>query len=226
MSKRKILIDYLPSVLTGMLIIYFAIIKEQSFFKTLPTLITLVVQILNVSANRFAFLLGGTNAVIYALSYISEGVYFSFFSALFISAPIQFYSFINWSIHADKKSTALKKASVKKLCISFFGIIAGWGICYFILTPFFKNAAYPILDSFGFSMGIAVSLLAARRYIQSQYMNIISCLVSTIMWILIAIKEPSDFNYAIISFYNLFRVIESSVIWTKKYIKQDRELHT
>ena len=52
-------------LLTAILIIVFSIIRKQSFLKTLPTLVTLIVQLLLARANRFAFLLGGT---IYGMS--------------------------------------------------------------------------------------------------------------------------------------------------------------
>ena len=55
-------------------------------FKTLPTIVTLFVQLLMMSANRYAFLLGGCNSVIYGIVYFIEGVPFSGISALVLSA--------------------------------------------------------------------------------------------------------------------------------------------
>lgn len=43
MKIKKLLIDYVPMACAAILIITFSIIKEQSFIKTLPTLVTLVV---------------------------------------------------------------------------------------------------------------------------------------------------------------------------------------
>ena len=82
MKIRKILIDSIPAFLVGAVILYVAVTREQTFLKTLPTLITLVVQMLLVAANRYAFLLGGTNAVLYGVAYYSEGLYFSMISAV------------------------------------------------------------------------------------------------------------------------------------------------
>lgn len=217
MSKRKFWMDYFTSILTAILIIYFAIINKQSFLKTLPTLITLIVQLLNVSVNRYTFLLGGANAVLYAISYLSEGIYFSFFSTILISAPMQFYSFINWSTHTEKRNTDLKRLTNKKLFSCILLTIAGWILSYLVLTPHFKNAAFPVIDALCFAMGITVSVLAARRYIESQYMNALTVGVNIIFWVLITIERPSNLNYLIIACYNLFRVVEASVIWTKKY---------
>ena len=77
-------------------------------FKTLPTLVTLAVQILLMSANKYAFLLGGTNAAIYGIVYIITGIPFSAVSALLISFPLQIYSFFNWSKNSKGKSVELR----------------------------------------------------------------------------------------------------------------------
>ena len=81
-KMKRALIDYLPMALAAAMIITFAVWKEQTFFKTLPTLVTLAVQLLNVRVNRYAFLLGGINAVVYGIVYLTEGLYFSMISAL------------------------------------------------------------------------------------------------------------------------------------------------
>jgi len=61
------ILDYALMAAIAALIIVFAVLREQSFLKTLPTLITLVVLVLLANANRFAFLLGGTNALLYGI---------------------------------------------------------------------------------------------------------------------------------------------------------------
>ena len=93
MKLKKLIDNYLLTLAAAVLIIVFAILREQSFLKTLPTLVTLVVQLLLVRANRYAILLGGTNALIYGAAYLSEGLYFSCISAVLMSAPLQYYSF-------------------------------------------------------------------------------------------------------------------------------------
>ena len=78
-NYKKLLVDYLPMAVTGAFIIYFAITREQSFIKVLPTLITLVAQLLNAKANRLVFLVGGANTVLYGITYLFEHLYFSAF---------------------------------------------------------------------------------------------------------------------------------------------------
>ena len=221
-DKREIWIDYIPMLLTAVLIVYFAIIREQSFIKTLPTLITLVVQLLLVHANRFAFLLGGTNALLYGISYYSEGLYFSLISALLISAPLQFFSYFNWKKHTNKSGSELKRLRLPQLAVILVLILASWLGCSIGLADLFQNGSYPLLDALSFVLGTVVTILAAFRFIESQYLNILGCSISLILWILLTIRSPENFNYTIISAYNLFRIIEASIRWTLQYRRQNR----
>jgi nicotinamide riboside transporter PnuC len=95
--------------------------------------------------------------------------------------------------------------------------------CYFGLSWLFAGQSYPLLDTYVFVMGITVSFLAAWRYIESQYLNIISSVISLALWILLTVRDPSNFNYVIISTYNLYRIIQASVVWTRKYYQSKKE---
>ena len=224
MKTRAWLINYIPTLLAAALILYFAVAREQSLLKTLPTLVTLCVQLLLVSANRYAFLLGGTNALLYGAAYFSEGLYFSTVSAVLISAPIQLFSFIRWGKNRRKdNTTVLKRLNQKSWAIVLTAIAAGFMICCFLLAPFFADANYPMLDALCFTLGIAVSLLAAFRYVESQYISAVSTCISIVMWVMIARSAPENFNYVIISVYNCFRVTQAACRWTKNYSKQTKE---
>lgn len=223
MKKAKLIFDYSLMAGVAVLIIVFAVLRGQSVIKTLPTLVTLAVQMLMVRANRFAFLLGGTNAVLYGIAYFTEGLYFSVVSAVLISAPIQLYSFISWSKNAQGGQTELKYLKKKHLAITLAVSAAGWMGCYFGLSWLFAGQSYPLLDTYVFVMGITVSFLAAWRYIESQYLNIISSVISLVLWILLTARDPSNFNYIIISAYNLYRIIQASVVWTRKYYQSKKE---
>ena len=224
MKTRTWLINYIPTLMAAALILYFAVLREQSLLKTLPTLITLCVQLLLVSANRYAFLLGGTNALLYGAAYFSEGLYFSTVSAVLISAPIQLFSFIRWGKNRrTDKTTALKRLNGRAWGIVIAAIAVGFVLCYFLLAPFFAGANYPMLDALSFTLGIVVSLLAAFRYVESQYISAVSTCLSIVMWVMIARSAPENFNYVIISVYNCFRVTQAACGWTKTYSKQIKE---
>ena len=219
-SKKTLWVDYVPSALAAILIIVFAIWKQQSFLKTLPTLITLVVLIMSVNANRFAFLVGAGNSLLYAMAYMSEGLYFSAASAALISFPIQAVSFFLWSRHKlGKTQAALKLMNWWQLVLSVVILIPLWAGCYFGLASFFEGS-YAAVDSFLFVMGIVVSVQVALRFIEGQYFNIVSCIISLFLWIVICMKSPDNINYVIISCYNIFRTVQAAITWTVVYKKQ------
>ena len=222
-NVKKLFIDYIPAILTATLIIVFSILRQQTFIKTLPTLVTLVVQILLSRANRFGFLLGGINAVIYGISYFDEGLYFSLVSALVISAPMQIYSFFNWSkkqIRANR--TELKTLSLKMRIAMIALTLCAWLVMFLGLSRIFEGAQLSGFDSFSFVAGTVVTFLAAFRYIESQYLSAFSCCMAIIMWIIICIRNPSNINYLIISFYNLFMVLKAAINWTRQYMEDKK----
>jgi len=225
MKTRTWLLNYIPTLMAATLILYFAFERGQSPLKTLPTLVTLCVQLLLVSANRYAFLLGGLNALVYGVAYFSEGLYFSTVSAVLISAPIQLFSFIRWGKNRRADSTTtLRRLNGKMWGAVCAAIVGGFGLCYFLLAPFFSGATYPLLDALSFTLGIVVSLLAAFRYVESQYISAVSTAISIAMWVMIAWSAPENFNYVIISVYNCFRVTQAAVRWTKNYSEQAKEV--
>ena len=213
MKKKALWIDHIPAILTATLIVIFAIWRQQSFIKTLPTLITLVVQVLNAHADRRTFLLGAANSLLYGFSYYSEGVYFSMISAVAISAPMQVYTFFSWKRHSHGKNTELKFLGARRVLIVIGLILAVWGV--FCLLPLFRSGSFPAVDALSFVVGNAVTLLVARRYVDSQFFGMANCLIGLILWILLAIKDPSNLNYVVISAYNLFRVTEAAVLWLR-----------
>ena len=108
------------------------------------------------------------------------------------------------------------------LLATIAAIGAGWAVCYFGLSPFFADGNYPILDALTFSIGTVVTIIVAMRYIESQYLNTISCIIGLVMWILITIKNPTSINQVIITLYNLFRILQAAVSWTKQYRGQKK----
>ena len=221
--KRLKIFNYAVVGVTGALIIFFAVWRQQSFIKTLPTLVTLLVMLLSARANRYTFLLGGLNAAVYGIVYIGEGLYFSAMSSILISFPIQIFSFFNWKRHSSGiVSTRFASLSPKWLSVALLSLVPAWAAAYFGLSSFISGS-YPVVDCYLFVAGILVSVLSALRFIEAQYINAVSCLVNLTLWIVITTQNPANINYVFISCYNLIMVVESAVTWTKKYREQIKD---
>ena len=217
MKLKKRIFDGILMLLVATMIIVTAVTREQSFLKTLPTLVTLIVQLLLASANRYAFLLGGINATVYGLAYVSEGLYFSAASAFLVSAPLQILSFFQWGRHAANGHTELLTLRWRGRILWLLGICVSFVGCLYVLLPFLEGARYPTLDALVFVFGIAVSILSALRIVEAQYISAVSTLLQIAMWLIIVRDEPENLNYLVISFYNHYRVVQAAVRWTREY---------
>lgn len=220
-TAKKRIADYALLAITALLILYFAIAQRQSFLKTLPTLVSLIVRLMLVRANRFAFLIGGTNALLYGLTQYSEGLYFSMISSVIISMPLQYFTFFNWNkSRRSTGNTQLQIMTVPGRVAAAGATVALWLGCFFLLSDFFRGSL-ALLDSLAFALGLSVSVLAAFRYVESQYLALLSETIALIIWLNICLDDPSNLNYLIISCYNVFMAVKIAVGWTNQYLGKD-----
>ena len=243
MKKREgtsVLGDYIPLSIAALSIIIFGIInivsmatgaKEGSIplalFKLLPTLISPVVLVLTAHANRFGFLLGGFNSLLYAATFFMEGLFFSLFTAVVVSFPVQVFSFFHWSKNRrdeDSEEVNLKSFGLWGNVILLVSMVAVWAVCYFLIGDLIASQNYKLFDTIGFVTGMVCTFIAAFRYVESMYINFVCIVCSVLTWVFITINDPSSVNYLINSLYSLYTVIQASYIWTKLYVKQRREL--
>jgi nicotinamide riboside transporter PnuC len=177
-----------------------------------------------MSANKYGFLLGGTNAAIYGIVYILSGAPFSAVSALLISFPLQIYSFFNWKKNSQGKTVALRWLPVHGKLIVLGITAALWAFCFFVLAKYnILPCKIPVLDTMIFTIGTVVTVLSSIRYIDSQYMNLVSCCCGLIMWIFLTVEDPAtNISHAIIAVYNLYCVGLIAINWTLLYNKNKK----
>lgn len=213
--QKKLLGDIIPTVPIAILIIVCAVWQKQSFLKTLPTLITLFVQILMVRTNRIAFLIGGANTLLYAASYYSEGLCFSAMAEAFVSAPIMVLTYFNWK-KSEKDGRASLLLLKNKARVSIILILTAlWILCVSLLGNLISAGRFVWLDCLYFVTGLTVTLLSSLRYADAQYLNVFCCCVNLAMWTAVSVHEPRNLNFVIIAIYNLFRVSQMAINWTK-----------
>ena len=127
-EKRKIfLVDTLPMILAGAGILIFSMLNKQHPVKTLPTLISLAVMLLAARANRYSYLLGAMNVLLYTVGYFMEGLVFSIVSAIFISFPMQMWTFFNWKRHTTGRQVHFKRLNPRQWALSLGGLGVLWG---------------------------------------------------------------------------------------------------
>ena len=100
--KKNLTIKNFIIALTFILILVTSILTKQKFIVIFPVFISLFIMSLQAEANRYAYLAGGINAVVYTGIYIYLGLYASAASAIFFSFPLQVVTFITWKKKAYK----------------------------------------------------------------------------------------------------------------------------
>lgn len=206
---------------TFVLIVVAGIVFKQPFIRMLPLLISLFIMLFQAEANRYSFIAGGFNALLYTYVYFRVGLYASATSALFFSFPIQILTFISWNKHSYEKTTRFKKLSVKaRVCICI-GFVAVWLGVLKILQ--LAGSGYAVLDNTASLLGVLVSVLTMMAYVEYSYLWLVSTSLDIILNIQVTLNAPSHIPYVIFTVYNMWCVVNAFKNVQKLYKKQQAE---
>lgn len=157
MNGKKFIKDNLfvliCAAITFVCVLSAAITFRQHPLKTLPLFVSLVVMLLQARVSRYAFLLGGLNSVLYALSYSLMGLYASAIYALVSSFPLQIITFINWRRKTSGGVTELRKMSGGVRLLVLLGFALVWPAVYFTISSL-PGATQSALDVTGTLIGL------------------------------------------------------------------------
>ena len=197
-----------------------SIFSGTSFWQLLPLLISLVVMLLQSAANRYAFLLGGLNSIIYALVYISYTLYSSAASALLLSFPIQILTFISWNKRKYKQSTSFRRLTPIGAVILLAATVA----VYFIITPIFSalGSNYAVTDNLLLATSLATYALTLFSYIEYTYTQMTGLVVNIVLNLLILANDTSILPHAIYNFYALVCCGLACINTHKLYAEQQK----
>lgn len=208
-------------ILTFLSITVTGIIFKQQFIRILPLFISLFVVMLQANANRYAYIAGAINCLIYTYVYIQMGLYGQVVSTIFLSFPIQILTFLNWRKHAYKSSVIFKKMSNKtRVCISALVVVV-WVGMFVLLNAL--NSNHAILDNTTSILGILVSILTMLAYIEYSYLWIINTFLSVFLYVQVAIDDPAQITYVIYAVYSFVCTVIAFINVTKLYKVQRKE---
>ena len=218
MDKQKFIKEnlfvFICAAITFAGVLSTAVIFKQDPVKTLPLFISLFVMFLNSRVSRYAFLVGGLNSILYALSGIKMGLYAHAVYCVLFSFPLQIITFINWKRKTSGGITHLRKMSTKMRLIVLLAFLVIWPIVYFVISSI-PDANQSILDVTGTLLGILVTFLTMLRYSEYAPLNIVSAVISLATYIMVSVGDISNFPYVIYTLYCLV-CITASMIRMKK----------
>ena len=190
----------------------------QRVLLTAPLYVSLVIGMLQSGANRFSYLLGGLNCIVYTVAYIILGLYATAASTLLFSCPIQLITFWRWSKRSYKQSTEFKR--LKPIHWILGGIV--FAIC-FVLIQFVLKAAsssYPTLDNLATLVGLTVSILSLLSFREYSWLMPVTCLINLILFFVMAMDDPAQITYLIYAINSMICITMQFFSVRKIYAEQ------
>ena len=177
------------------------VIFSTPFIRLLPLFLSLFIVMLQAKANRYAYIFGGLNSILYAAIYVYAGIYASAASSFFFSFPIQIFTFWNWSKNPYKKSTKFRTMSTKARILSTLGFLVVWAGVLIALTLIGSSLA--LLDTSASLLGMTVSILTMLAYKEYAPLWLLSSMLSLVLNVMLTVKDITYFPYAVSATYNL-----------------------
>ena len=204
---------------TFILILVTSIIFKQNPLIIAPVFVSLFIMAFQADANRYAYLAGSLNSVVYAGVYAYLGLYASALSALLVSFPLQFATFINWKKRAYKNSVVFKKMSASLRVIISIGFVISSVTLYIILKAI--GSDYAVFDNISTLIGIMVSVLTLLAYIEYSYLWLISGGIQVILnFQVMNNNNPEHITYVIFSLYSAYCIVMAFINVRKLYSEQ------
>lgn len=197
------------------------IIFHQAFFRMCPLFVSLFVMALNSKANRYGLLIGSLNSLCYAAVYYYYNLIGTMFSALLISFPIQLVSFILWARKPYAKSTVFKSMKKWHYIVLATIMLASYIVTVWVIKLLHGSFAY--LDAACFVFGIVVSILTLFAFVEYPVFNIISCILSIVLYVAMLPNNPEQTTYLIFSIYSFICVLRMRKSVKDLYLKQINE---
>ncbi len=211
-------------ILTAIGITTTYLIFPSPFYLVLPLYISLFVNLLTSKANRYAFLIGGLNSILYTITYISFGTYMQAFYAFFFSCILQIATFFTWSKRAYKNSTIFRKMTKKM----YIGIGASFVLVYFgaitVLTLLGSKFIY--LDTFTSLLSILVTVLHLFSFREAPFLQAASSIIGLSLTLALVAEDPSRWPFLISGIYGCICVWRSVFAIWRLYREQQAAKET
>lgn len=203
-GKKDLLMAGLVAV-TAAGITWTGIVFKQSLFRIIPLYVSLIVGLLQSRANRWGYLLGGLNSILYAVVYFSFGLYASAASAMLTSFPFQIATFIRWSRHKYKHTTEFRRMKLWQWLL----LIAVFALCFAGLWILLSatGSSYRLLDNSLTLVGLFTSVLTLFAFKEYTFFMLGSGTVNILLNASMMAEYPAQITYLIYSVYSMFCIV-------------------
>jgi nicotinamide mononucleotide transporter PnuC len=208
-------------ILTMVLVTISSVLVRQSIIRVFPLYVSMAISLLLSKVNRYAYLLGGINAISYGFIALYYRIPGSAISAFLVSSPLQLISFVRWSKTKWKNTTVLKEMTPKARMLNGLLLVVGW-ILYYLLIRILGSAS-SLIDSVASLLGIYITILQLLKYSEYTVLMIPSGLLSSALYISLMVQGSMEqLPFLIYSFFSLACTIRS-VRQAKIILKAQKE---
>ncbi len=205
-------------VVMYILILSLGLTFETQLWRIIPLMVSLIVMLLQSKANRYAYILGAINCILYTAADFVVGVYAGATSNLLMSFPMQVITFIRWNKKAYKNSTIFKRLTKKQwVCVVGIFVLA-WIAMYMIFS--LLNSPYLILDNTSTLIGIFSTVLCMLSYVEYTAFQMTGLVIAFVLYITIIPSHPGQITYLVYNMYAMFCVVRGFLRMRELYNEQ------
>lgn len=224
MDKKKNGFLYLMVAAAFLGITVTGVVYGCPVYRIIPLCVSLVVMILQTRANRMSFLLGGVNALYYAVVYFSLKLYGMSLYSLLVACPLQIVTWLRWRKNAYAQATVLRRLTGKQRLRWTAGLTGAWMGLYLVLDAF--GSGYLILDNTISIISTAGNLGSVLSLIEFPFAQILAHVLNITLYVQMVQQEPAQWPFLIFFTYALICSSISAWYMHKLYRKQRREAET
>lgn len=210
--------DVIAMFVTAILITVCAVVFHQNVFNIIPLYNSLVVMLFSTKANRYAFLIGALNSILYAVVYVFFKLYSSTLYSLLFSFPMQLITFIRWGRKSYGSSTIFKSLDFKKWILISAIFAVSWISLFIMFTK--MGSKYIPMDITVTISGIITTLLTMMSFYDYIYFQIVGGLASIVLYIQMLPETPGQTTYLVLSLYSFLCMIRAAVTVRSLYKEQ------
>ncbi len=214
-------------MVTAVLITGSGILFRQQWYRMVPLYISLYIMLLQTRANRYAFLLGGLNSILYAILDFSLQLYSAALYDFLFSFPLQIITFLNWRRHAYGKSTMMKRLTTKQRLLGLAVCVAAWVVLELAMSSTDASPAKRMMDNAASVLGIAATVASMLSLIEFPILQIMGSLFfSTPLRVLLVVENTAEITYLVFNVYSLICCFISARTMRAIYYRQQEEATT
>lgn len=190
--------------------------------KVIPLCISCFVMLLQANVNRYAFLLGGLNSLIYAASSVSMQLYAGALNCIAVSFPLQVITFINWRKNTKDGQTETKRLSAKNRILGVLMMLGLWAVLYLIFSGL--DSPYMVLDNTASVLGLVTTVLCMLRYSEYAILQLVGSCFSMATYIQLTADDISNIVWIIYTGYSLVCTVISFINMSRQNRLKERTL--